>query len=167
MSLSLRLFTLTALATLAAVLVLFAVQQHSFREGLLERANRQAAERASSLLPLLIREHRDAGGWERLRGNPRLFRRLNDQSQGLPPGPPPGRRRDGLGMGPGPGPGPGPEDPTLAGARPVRHPIPLRKRLHGASRFTMPTGWRSSDRHGLQPVSSSFPSSMANAASQP
>ncbi len=127
--LSLRLFTLTALATLAAVLVLFAVQQHSFREGLLERANRAAAERAESLLPLLIREYREAGGWERLRGNPRLFRRLNDQSQGLPPGPPPSRRHGGPGMGPGPyaggrGPGPPPD--------PVEEAVPRRFALYDA-----------------------------------
>jgi two-component system sensor histidine kinase BaeS len=121
--LSLRLFSLTALATLAAVLVLFAVQQHSFREGLLDHANRQAAERAESLLPLLIREHRNGGGWERLRGNPRLFRRLNDEALGLPPGPPPGRRRDGPGMGPGPfagGRGPGLPPDSVEEAAPRR-----------------------------------------------
>lgn len=116
LSLSLRLFALTALATLAAVLLLFAVQQHSFRAGLLEHANRAAAARAEALLPLLLREYREAGGWERLRGNPRHFRWLNDQSLGAFAPPPPRRHGEpGPGRGPPPGGGrmhgpPGPMD---------------------------------------------------------
>ena len=110
--LALCLFTLTAIATLTAVLVLFAGQQHSFRQGLLDRANRTAADRAQSLL-LDRREYREAGGWERLRGNPRLLRRLNEKAQGLPAWPPP-RRPAGPGMA---------RDRTLASVRQSRHRI--------------------------------------------
>lgn len=99
--LAIRLFTLIAMTALAAIAAMFVAQQHSFRQGLLERANREAGERAEALLPLLREEYRSAAGWDRLRGNPRRFHWINDQASGRGPGfgrPPPPDRPPGMPM---------------------------------------------------------------------
>ncbi|MFO1495591.1 MAG: ATP-binding protein [Lysobacterales bacterium] len=115
-----RLFALTALATLAALLTMLMLQQQGFRSGLLAYVNAVEHQRAQKLLPVFAGEYRAAGGWERLRGNPMLFRRLMDQGlegESRPPPPGPGER-PGRGAFAPPGP-PGPP-----GLRPRDRPEP-------------------------------------------
>lgn len=77
-----RVFGLTALATLLALVALLLVQQRSFQSGLLGYVNQLNRERAEAQIPALATEFRDHGGWDRLRRNPSLFRQLMDPESG-------------------------------------------------------------------------------------
>ena len=76
-----RIFALTALATLAAVVIMLGVQQQGLRRGFLEYLNALEAQRAQGLSTRLEDEYVAAGGWERLRRNPQRFRHLIEMDQ--------------------------------------------------------------------------------------
>jgi len=78
-----RVFAVTALATLLAVVTMVLVQQHMFRRGLLDYVNQLDRARALSLVPGFAAEYQALGSWQRLRRNPLLFRQLLGEGRGF------------------------------------------------------------------------------------
>ena len=84
MSIQQKLFLAFLMGSIALVTAMYGLMQWSFDQGMLDYVNQRELESQAVLAPMLAAHYQRHGSWQFLEGNHRLWRRLLEQSQGIP-----------------------------------------------------------------------------------